>query len=182
MRSRSLVAALLALTLALCVVSPAAAAPATPDPWARLRFLLGEWSGEGAGSPGAGGGGSTFTLDLEGNILVRRNRADYPATSERAAFSHSDLLVIYPERDSTFRAIYRDNEGHIIRYRLAFGDSAGRVAFDSEGPEAAPRFRLTYELKPDGALEVGFETAPPGGTLKRYVTGTLRRVPAKRPR
>ncbi len=179
MRLRPLVFLSLALLVAPIPARPAAAADAAKaDRWERLRFLFGEWTGEGAGGPGAGGGSCSFALDLDGRILVRRNRADYPATPGRAAFSHQDLLLVYPERDSAFRAIYFDNEGHVIEYRLSFGEGAGRVAFDSDGAPGGPRFRLTYEAKPDGALEVGFDTAPPGGTLARYLTGTLRRVSA----
>jgi len=174
MKTRRLVVLALASLLGL----PAAArADDAPDPWARLRFLLGEWSGVGEGSPGEGSGGSTFALELDGRIMVRHNRADYPASPGRAATSHRDLLIVHPAPDSTFRAIYFDNEGHVIEYRVSFTTDGG-VIFDSEGSDKASRFRLTYVMKPDGRLEVGFETAPPGGSLKRYLTGTLRRVPA----
>src|SRR5205823_11916691 len=52
-------------------------------PWAAYRFLLGEWIGEGKGGPGQGKGAFSFTTELQGKVLVRRNRADYPAAGGR---------------------------------------------------------------------------------------------------
>jgi hypothetical protein len=165
----------LILALALLVALPMVARGAAPDPWARWRFLLGEWTS--AGDPNAGSGGSTFALELDGNILVRHNRADYPATPGRAAVAHRDLLIVYPGAcDSLFRASYFDNEGHVIQYRVLAPGAGGRLVFDSDSPEPGPRFRLTYETQADGGIAVAFFTAPPGGELKRYVSGTLRRV------
>ena len=167
----------LILAIALLIALPAAARAAAPDAWARLRFLLGEWTGTGAGDPGAGSGGSKFALELDGKILVRHNRADYPATPERAAVAHLDLLVVYPGTcDSLFRAMYFDNEGHVIPYRVLVPARGGRAIFDSEATEPGPRFRLTYEAQADSGLEVVFFIAPPGGELSRYVAGTLRRL------
>ena len=169
----------LILTLALLVALPAVARGAATDPWARWRFLLGEWTGTGAGDPGAGSGGSTFALELDGKILVRHNRADYPATPGHPAVAHRDLLIVYPGTcDSLFRAIYFDNEGHAIQYRVLVPAPGGRVIFDSEATEPGPRFRLTYEAQADSGLEVVFYMAPPGGELSRYVAGTLRRAEA----
>jgi hypothetical protein len=169
----------LILVIALLVALPAASRGAAADPWARWRFLLGEWTGTGAGDPGAGSGGSTFALELDGRILVRHNRADYPATPERAAVAHRDLLIVYPGTcDSLFRAIYFDNEGHVIPYRVLVPAQGGHAIFDSEASEPGPRFRLTYEAQADSGLEVVFFMAPPGGELKRYVAGTLRRAGA----
>jgi hypothetical protein len=87
------------------------------DNWEPFRFLIGEWTGKGSGSPGEAGGAFSFSFDLEEKILVRRNRADYPATKEKPAYSHTDLMVIYKEGPAT-RAIYFDNEGHIINYAV----------------------------------------------------------------
>jgi len=167
----------LILTLALSLALPLTARGEPPDPWARWRFLLGEWTDTGAGGPGVGSGGSKFALELDGRILVRHNRADYPAQPDRPAVSHRDLLIVYPGAcDSLFRAIYFDNEGHVIPYTVVAPATGGRLVFDSEGPGAGPRFRLTYEAQVGGGLEVGFFTAPPGGELTRYVAGTLRRT------
>lgn len=164
------------LTLALLAALPAAVRGETPDPWLRWRFLMGEWTDAGTGDPGAGSGGSTFALELDGNILVRHNRADYPAMPGRPPVAHRDLLIVYPgPSDSLFRASYFDNEGHVIQYRVLAPVVGGRLVFDSDGAEAGPRFRLTYEAQADGGIAVAFFTAPPGGELKRYVSGTLRR-------
>ena len=169
----------LVLALALLVALPAVARGAAPDPWARWRFLLGEWMDAGAGDPSAVRGGSTFALELDGKILVRHSRADYPAEPDRPAVAHRDLLIVYPGvSDSLFRAIYFDNEGHVIPYRVLAPAPGGCAIFDSDGPEPGPRFRLTYDTQAGGGLAVAFFRAPPGGELRRYLAGTLRRAGA----
>src|ERR1035437_2254222 len=57
-----------------------------PEGWGPVQSLVGDWTGEGGGGPGQGSGTFSFKPDLQGKILVRRNRAEYPATKERAAF------------------------------------------------------------------------------------------------
>src|SRR5438552_17948620 len=61
--------------------------------WDSWQFLLGEWIGEGGGAPGQGEGSFNFSLDLQKQVLVRKNHSDYPATKERQAYSHDDLMV-----------------------------------------------------------------------------------------
>src|SRR5262245_21202082 len=80
-----------------------AAKPANWDAW---QFLLGEWEGEGSGTPGQGVGGFRFSLDLQKRVLVRKNWANYPATDKQAAFSHEDLMVVYQEPGQPTRAVY----------------------------------------------------------------------------
>jgi hypothetical protein len=168
--------AALVLALVLLLSLPAVVRAAASDPWVRLRFLLGEWEGTGNGEPGLGSGGANFALELDGKILVRHSRADYPATATAAAIAHRDLMVVYPgASDSLFRAIYFDNEGHVIQYHVLAPAPGGHAIFDSEGAETGPRFRLTCDSTAGDGLEVGFWTAPPGGELKRHVGGTLRR-------
>ncbi|MBI3698478.1 MAG: hypothetical protein HY238_27010 [Acidobacteria bacterium] len=160
--------------MGLALLAAAAAEPA--DPWKPLRFLVGDWVAEGGGVPGRGAGSLSFQLDLEGKVLVRRNRADYPASAGRAAFHHEDLMVIYPESEGkAIRAIYFDNEGHVIRYEAEFVGEA--VRFLSEASASGPRYRLTYRKTGSDTVTVDFEIAPPGKpeAFAHYAGGAARR-------
>ena len=139
---------------------------AKPANWEAWQFLLGEWEGKGGGAPGQGAGGFTFTLDLQKRILVRRNHSDYPATNKQPAFSHEDLMVIYQEADKSARAIYFDNEGHVINYNVEFSPDQNSLVFLSEASPSAPQFRLTYSKAPRNSLAIKFEIAPPGAPGK----------------
>ena len=66
-----MIAALLAAALA------SAAPAAAPDPFAPLRFLVGEWEGTGGGAPGQGGGRFSFAPELGDRVLVRRSHSEY---------------------------------------------------------------------------------------------------------
>jgi hypothetical protein len=160
-----------------------AQAPKSPDPWARWNFLLGEWRGLGSGAPGEGQGGCSFGFELDKKILVRKNWAKYPPKpAESEGLSHEDLLIIYPPPEGKgFRAIYFDNEGHAIEYPLvSFPPTGEGVTLESAAGRPGPRFRLVYQLKPDGKLENFFLIAPPGGEFKPYVSGLLeKKGPAK---
>lgn len=146
--------------------------------WARLQFLIGRWSGAGSGQPGqAIKGGTAFSFDLDKQIIVRKNRAEYaPKPGEKTGAVHEDLMIIYQGPGTAgFKAIYFDNEGHTITYDVSFAAQGQGVVFDSEGNDKGPRFRLLYEPTKDGALTVEFFVAPPGGELKCYLSGTIKR-------
>jgi hypothetical protein len=64
------------------------------DTWEPFRFLIGEWTGKGTGATGEAVGAFSFSFELDEKILLRRNRADYPATKDKPAYSHTDLMVI----------------------------------------------------------------------------------------
>src|ERR1039457_564482 len=86
------------------------------DEWKDFEFLFGEWTWVGGGKPGQGNGMSTFRPELDGTVLVRKTHLDYPATKERAAFGHDDLIYVYHDpQDNSLRAIFFDGEGHVIR-------------------------------------------------------------------
>jgi hypothetical protein len=63
--------------------------------WQDWSFLLGEWTGVGSGQPGQGAGKFSFKPDLQRRVLVRTNYAEYPATKDRPAFRHDDLMIVY---------------------------------------------------------------------------------------
>src|SRR5690349_15617381 len=108
------------LLFPLLLIPAGVAAPKDPA-WEQFAFLVGTWTGEGGGGPGEGTGGFSFQYELGDNVLVRKNRADYPMTKDRPAFSHEDLMVIYRESPAApFRAEYFDTEGHVIHYAINF--------------------------------------------------------------
>jgi hypothetical protein len=155
----------------------------SPDPWADLKFLLGEWNaGQSSGVPGqASKGGFTLAPDLGGQVLVRRNHAEYPAAAGRPAFVHDDLMIIYhvPSGAKQFatKAFYDDSEGHVIHYNVNFSPDKKKVMFLSEPATGAPQYRLTYENVKPGTAKVLFEIAPPDkpGEFAPYVEATVHR-------
>src|SRR5262249_48226988 len=74
-------------------------------------FLLGEWTAV----PGVAGetGAFSFKSEAQGHVMVRMNRANYPAAQGRPASRHDDLMVMSAE-NGVVRAAYYDNEEHVI--------------------------------------------------------------------
>jgi hypothetical protein len=147
------------------------------DPWQPVRFLTGEWvAEEGGGRPGqASAGGSSFVFELNDTVLVRRSFSEYPASGTRPAFRHDDLLFIYSE-GGALRAIYFDNEGHVIHYEVE-SSAPDVVRLTSAPARNEPGYRLTYRKTGEKTLAVEFDMAPAGkpGAFANYVRGSMRR-------
>jgi len=150
-----------------------------PEPdWSSMTFLIGDWVGEGGGKPGEGAGAASFNFDLQRKIIVRKNQSDYLATKDKPAISHTDLMIIYPDASGKrFQAVYFDNEGYKIDYKIAQSDDHKTLVFTSEAIPSAPRFRLVYTKVNDDTLTVRFDMAPPGkpDAFSKYVEGTMHR-------
>jgi hypothetical protein len=165
-----------ALLAALVIAGPGAAAD--DDTWSAYRFLLGDWVGDGDGAPGKGSGGFTLAPQLGGKILVRKNRAEYPAANGRPASVHEDLMVIEPPgKDGTARATFWDNEGHVIHYTVTPTEGGRGLIFLSDTAPAQPRFRLIYATGEKDTVSLKFEIAPPGkaDAFKTYIEAKCRR-------
>jgi hypothetical protein len=128
----------------------------TAPTWDRWQFLIGDWAGEGGGDPGQGAGAFSLKPDLDGRVLIRKNRSDYPATKDKPAYHHEDLMIVYPEGPAG-HAIYFDNEGHVIHYGIEFGHDGGAVVFTSVAHASTPRFRLTYNKSGLDKVGIQFE-------------------------
>ncbi len=165
--------ALAGLLLALHVAPQAHAADAP----SALSFLVGEWTGTGSGGPGLGVGTFSFEPDLDGQVLVRRAHSEYPATQQRPATVHDDLMIVYSDQS---KAVYFDNEGHVIHYDISVDPTTKIATFVSTDPPPSPLFRLTYKPNSGDELDIRFDIAMDGRrtSLKSYLTGTVHRVRA----
>jgi hypothetical protein len=147
--------------------------------WDSWKFLIGRWVGEGGGGPGQGSGWFSFEPDLQNATLIRKNHSEYPATKERAAFAHDDLMVMYADAETReTKAFYVDSEGHIIHYVATASADGTTFTFLSEANASAMRYRLTYVKTQADALRLTFEIAPPGkpDQFEKYIEATAHRA------
>lgn len=174
MRTTIIVAAMLS------ILSFIPARAAAPPELAQLAFLLGKWTPTDSGRPGAPSGGTEFALSLTDRVIVRENFAEYPATADKPASRHEDIMIIYAAAgDTVLHADYYDSESHVIRYSVTTPEP-DRAIFLSEPGAPGPRFRLTYVLDPSGTLKGAFEIAPPGsaGGFRSYLSWESRKSEA----
>ena len=134
------------------------------DAFGALRFMEGTWEAKtaGAGAGPAVAGTYTFREELGGHVLARHSSSDTCKGPADFDCEHGDLLYVYSDAAGLpLKAIYFDNEGHVIHYDVSA--SAGRVVFLSDGSVPGPKFRLVYELK-DAVMSGKFQMQMPGQT------------------
>lgn len=155
------------LLLALLPIALSAHAQSAPqpeiNPFQQLSFLMGTWEAKTAGNAVTASGTYTFRVELNGHVVARHSTSDTAKCKGPADFDceHGDLLYIYPDvPGQPLRAIYFDNEGHVIHYTVTALD-ATTAEFLSDPAQPGPQFRLLYELK--GAVMSGkFQMRMPG--------------------
>jgi len=132
---------------------------------ASLNFLIGDWIDESrTGEPGtATAGGESWRVDLGGQVLVRMGWCEFPATADRAAYRHEDLLILFPEGEETMRGIFWDNEKHTIHYPnvTMLPDGKG-ILLSSERATPGPRQQLLYQFDAPDRLTATFSLLLPG--------------------
>jgi len=169
---------LLVLATLLLLINPVLAQKAPTNSLDDLRILIGDWEGVGGGGPGSGKGIFSFIFDLQNKAIVRKNHAEYPASSAHPAVKHDDLMVIYLDGASNqIRANYFDSEGQQIIYQVIPSSDHEAVTFLSDASESQPRYRLSYRKLKDGTLSGKFEIAPPGrpDAFKTYLEWSARK-------
>ena len=153
---------------------------AKPDPWASLHFLIGTWEAKttGGSARAQGAGNYSFQLKLAGHLLARHSGGGSCKGPEDYNCNHADLLYLYPEGPAgALRAIYFDNEGHVIHYVVEVNPSGKVVRFVSRVQAGEPRYRLTYREADKDLVTGQFELAPPGKpeAFDRYMEWSARR-------
>jgi hypothetical protein len=160
---------LLAVVAAACLCATSAVAQSAPSPgpdaWEQLRFLIGTWDAKTlGGSAGAASSGTySFQLELRDHILARHSSGAGCKGPASFDCQHGDRLYVYQDAPGQpYKAIYFDNEGHVIHYDVSIPGPAS-VLFLSGSSQPGPQFRLSYELK--GSTMFGkFQMRAPGRT------------------
>jgi hypothetical protein len=138
--------------------------------WDKWNSLVGEWIGEGTGKPGQGGGFFTFSFDLDKKILIRKGHTEFPASDTKPKSMHNDMMVIYPDYSgSPVSAIYFDNEGHTINYKISYSENS--IILTSVKTPGVPIFRLTYTMLGKGTVNTKFEMSNDGEAFNTYIEG-----------
>lgn len=144
-------------------------------PWTSWAWLIGEWKGEGSGQPGQGGGTFSFQTDLDGKILVRKSHSEYPASGNRPATIHDDLMIVSLDYSGNpTKAIYFDNEGHTINYTISYAPNT--IVLTSGKIPNSPVFRLTYSLLDNQMVNTKFEMSQDGGKFMTYLEGESKKI------
>lgn len=144
-----------------------------------LQVLMGKWVGEGTSEVGVGGGYFTFEAGLKDKVLIRKNHAEYPATKDRAAVTHDDLMIVYADTTAKqLRGFYTDSEGNTINYLINVSNDGKTITFLSDGRDAGPRYRLTYLLTQPDQIQLTFEVAPSDkpDQFKKFIDGRVHKV------
>ena len=144
-----------------------------------LKFLLGNWVGEGSAETGQPGAGScSFELGLQDKVIVRTNHAQYPPSEGRPAIVHDDLMIIYLDQARhQLRAFYTDNEGHVIHYTVLPAPDGKNVMFLGDVDPGSRRYRLSYTIAQPDHMTIQFEMAPPDkpDQFQKFIEGRLRK-------
>lgn len=165
----------LILAAFLIIVTGAVSGQGKNSNWVRLNYLTGNWKGEGSGKPGEGQGYFSFKPDLDNNIFVRKSHSEYPAQKDKPLIVHDDLLIIYPDSSGNpGKAIYFDNEGHVINYSVTFPNDSD-IVFTSDKTPSAPVFRLTYSVIDSNTVNTIFAISQDGKNFRTYVEGKSQR-------
>jgi len=119
------------------------------EQWNALRFLEGTWDAKTQGdASGVNATGTySFSKELGGHILARHSSAAGCKGPADFNCEHGDLLYVYRDAPGQpLKAIYFDNEGHVIHYIVSTPTPTSAV-FISDASVPGPQFRLVYELK-----------------------------------
>lgn len=132
------------------------------DNWKGLEFLKGTWEAKTRdGGTVKAAGTYTFGAELGNHVLARHSTTAGCQGPSSYDCEHGDLLYVYEDAPGLpLKAIYFDNEGHVIHYDVST-PKAGTAIFLSDASHPGPQFQLVYEL--DAAVMSGrFQVKMPG--------------------
>jgi len=155
---------------------------AEPDPWAPVRFLIGEWQGVAKGESGEGTVQRSYSFVIEGRYILEKNVSTYPPqAANKSGEVHEHWSIISYDRGRGALVLRQfHQEGFVNQYllnRAASGPT--RLVFDSERFENFDnswKARETYEVRSADDFVETFELGAPGKDLTVYSRTTFKRV------
>jgi hypothetical protein len=161
--ARGAVSAALAVALLTSAIPQAQAQSLRPE-LSGVGFLVGHWTaptrGEVQDTGGSSLGTTSFTREVGGAVLLRKDHVSLFDKSGAPAGGFDIIMMIYPE-GGTLHADYSDGT-HIIHYVSAAIVPGRAVTFASATSPSSPTFRLTYTLIAPKRLGIDFSMAAPG--------------------
>ena len=125
------------------------AGPQSAGPLETFHFLEGTWEAKTAAGPSAPAVSGTyfFRRELGGHVLARHSNTAACKGPSDFDCDHGDLLYVYSDGEGQpLKAIYFDNEGHVIHYDVS-APTPTKAVFLSSAATPGPRFQLIYELR-----------------------------------
>lgn len=171
-----------AILACLSLAAAAADDPPASDPWQRVRFMLGRWTGTVQGEPGNGTVTRSYEFTLAGGFIEERSVSTYPAQAKnRRGETHEQRGFISYDRKRRALVLRRfHQEGDVDVYVLNARESTGNVlVFDGESFEnrdAGFRARETYEVYSSDEFIETVEVAEPGRPLDLHSRARFTRV------
>jgi hypothetical protein len=170
------------VALAASAAEQPTAAGLESDPWQRVRFMLGRWTGTVQGESGNGTATRSYEFTLAGRFIEERNVSTYPAQAKnlKGEVHEHRGFISYDRRRQKLVLRQFHQEGFVNTYVLNSKESTGNVlVFDSESFEnldAGFRARETYEVYSSDEFIETFEVAEPGKPLDLYSRTRFTRV------
>jgi uncharacterized protein YaiE (UPF0345 family) len=139
--------------------------------WKALEFLKGTWEAKTTENGAVKAAGSySFGAELGDHVLARHSTTSAGCQAPSSYdCEHGDLLYVYQDAPGLpLKAIYFDNEGHVIHYDVTT-PKPGTAIFLSEASHPGPQFRLVYERNAT-VMSGKFQVKMPGqGDWKSYL-------------
>jgi hypothetical protein len=152
-----------------------------PDPWAAVRFLVGQWSGNASGEPGEGAVARTYEFVLNNRYIHERNVSTYPVQEKNPKGEvHEHWSMLSYDRIRK-RLVLRQfhTEGFVNQYVFSTAESSdSKLVFESESLEnlsADWRAREIYERVGENEFTEVFQIAEPGQSFKTYSQSRFKR-------
>jgi hypothetical protein len=170
----------LAVVCAIVLHGGAEAQAPAPDPFDRVTFLIGQWTGASEGQPGRGTVRRQYSRALDNRFIRVRNRSEYPPQEKNAKGEvHEDEGFISFDRTRRKLVLRQFHvEGFVNQYVEDDDSSPTRLVFTTESIENIPagwRARETYVVHGPDEFEEIFELAPSGKPFELYSRARLKR-------
>lgn len=139
----------LALACLMGTLSPAQAQSAPSDPWAPVRFLVGEWQGAIAGDHGTGTATRRYRFILSSQFLQERSMVSFPPQPlhlDGTVLSHASFLAYDGVQKVLVFWLFREDRFNGSYTFSAAKSSPSRLVFESLRLDNAPATTKAREI------------------------------------